>query len=318
VQSWRWLWLADVLAIVLTPVIARDCWRSGTAGRVALILLASAWCLRGEATALYLVPVAIACAAAPVAWRNHRYARLAFFGSCALLLIAVANDLAARLAYGEPQSDGAVSFLYDLRSLCGDGVVPAALLVAAWFGLRQTLSIQRNVLLIATAAALCAAVVPLAWPYWTRTHYTPALAREFAPWRAEIPPHAEVLWPDTPLGAWYLLDRPSYWSVDQVAGAIFSRDKALFLRQRAASIDTALLQSRLINADVPRSRLGLINSPDTAKMNAQSVQMACADPDLRYVVSWLRLGRSVVAPLTPDPAKPNSRLYLYRCSDFPG
>lgn len=317
-QSWRWLWLADVLAIVLTPVIAGNCWRTGTAGRIAIILLASAWTLRDDGSALYIVPIAIACAAVPAGWRNHRYARLILFGSCALLLIAVANDLATRLAYRAPQAAGAASFPYGLRSLFGDGVVPAAFLVAAWFGLRKTRSNQRSVLLFTTAMALCVALVPMSWPYWTRTHYTPELARQFAPWRAEIPPRAEVLWPDTPLGAWYLLDRPSYWSVDQVAGAIFSRDKALLLRQRAASINTALVHSSLIKADFPKSRLGLINSPDTAKMNAQSVQMACADPDLRYVVSWLRLGRSVAAPLTPDPAKPNSRLYLYRCSDFPG
>jgi hypothetical protein len=317
VQSWRWLWLADVLAIVLTPVIAGDCWRSGTAGRVAIILLASAWSLRDDGSALYIVPVAIACAAVPAAWRNHRYARLVLFGSCALLLIAVANDLAARLAYREPQDAAAASFPYGLRALFGDGVVPAALLVAAWFGLRRTRSVQRNVLLVAMALALCAVLVPMDLPYWTPAHYTPGLARRFAPWRAEIPPHAEVLWPDNPIGAWYLLERPNYWSHIQAAGAIFSRDKSLLLRQRTASINTALLQSGLLKADFPGGNLGLVLS-DASKMDARAVKTACADPDLRYVVSWLRLGRSAVAPLTPDPAKPNSRLYLYRCADFPG
>ena len=317
VQSWRWLWLADVLAILLTPVIAGDCWRSGTAGKVAVILLASAWTLRDESSALYIVPVAVACAGIPSSWRNHRYARLVLFGSCALLLIAVANDLAARLVYEEPYDTAAAPLLQELRSLCGDGVVPAALLVAAWFGLRRTQSIPRNVLLVATAMAICAALVPMEWPYWTHTLYTPALAREFAPWRAEIPPHAEVLWPDIPIPAWYLLERPNYWSSAQVAGAIFSRDKSLLLRQRTASINTGLVRSGLIKSDFPQRSLGLVLS-DITKMNARAVKELCADPDLRYVVSWFRLGRPVVAPLTPDPAKPNSRLYLYRCSDFPG
>jgi hypothetical protein len=316
-QSWRWLWLADVLAIVLTPVIAGHCWRSGTAGRVAIILLASAWTLRDEGSAIYIVPVAIACAAVPATWRNHRYARLALFGSCALLLIAVTKDLAARLAYRESQDAGTASFPYEFRFLCGDGVLPAALLVAAWLGLRQTRSIRRNGLLVTTAGALCAALVPMDLPYWTHTHYTPELARRFAPWRAEIPPHAEVLWPDTPLGDWYLLDRPSYWSADQAAGAIFSREKSLLLRQRTASINTALVQSGLMKADFPEGGPGLVLS-DASKMDARAVKTACADPALRYVVSWLRLGPAAVAPLTPDPAKPNSRLYLYRCADFPG
>jgi hypothetical protein len=125
-----------------------------------------------------------------------------------------------------------------------------------------------------------------------------------------------VLWPDTPTGAWYLLERPSYWSLDQTAGAIFSRDKSLLMRQRTASINAALREAGVADSHDALANAGLVGA-DATKLTPRVLRAACADPALRYVVSWLRLGKTPVAPVLPDLAKPNNRLYLYRCADFP-
>ncbi len=315
-QSWRWVWLADILAAVLLPVIAGDCWRSGIAGRIALVLLASAWILKDDGSALYILPVVIACAAVPPAWREHRYMRLALFGACGLLLLAATIDLSARLAYVEPEEASEASLPQQVRSVCANGFVPGMLLIAAWFGLRRIRSTQAGWMFAGSAAALCAPLLWLGWSSWTATHYSAALAGKFAPWRAEIPPNAEVMWPDIPLGAWYLLERPNYWSPHQSVGAIFSREKSLLVRDRTASINAALRAGGLLGDDIKESDLGLVTMLSASKMPAQSLKIACADPALRYVASWQRIGKTPVAPVTIDPAKPNSRIYLYRCTDF--
>jgi hypothetical protein len=163
----------------------------------------------------------------------------------------------------------------------------------------------------------CAALVPFAYPPWTHFYYTPALSEKFAPWRAEIPPHAEVIWPDNPVGSWYLLSRPSYWSPHQVVGAIFSREKSALMRRRTTSIQKALEDTPMsATRDVDIASQGLLPPMTAQKLTLEGLRTACSDPDLSYVVSWLHLRPTPSPAIAIDPAKPNSRLYLYRCSDL--
>jgi hypothetical protein len=315
-QSWRWLWLTDVIAVLLAPVIVRDCWQSGGAGRTAIVLLGSAWLLRGDGAALCIVCLAIACAAAPAGWREHRYTKVLFLGSWALLATVAAIDMVDKFAYVPVESTDTPPVLQQLRLVCADGVIPAALLLAAWQGLRWSRSRGYSIALIGAGALACAALVPPSWASWTKGYFAPALRAQLAPWRTEIPLHAEVMWPGTPIGAWYLLERPSYWSTYQLAGGIFSRQKSLFLQQRTAAMNAALGPSGLTQDHPGVAKEDLPVLADTSKMTADGLVRACGDPDLRYVVSWLRLGKTRFAPITPDPIKPLSRLYLYRCADF--
>jgi hypothetical protein len=138
-----------------------------------------------------------------------------------------------------------------------------------------------------------------------------------APWRAALPPHAEGLWPEIPTGAWYLLERPSYWSLHQEAGDIFSRRKAFETYRRATFLQMA------IDAPVPEefqhSERSPTQSPPAANLleiDARNLPRVCADPRLDFVVSWSTLGPSRFPPIVPDPRRPDSRLQLYRCVDF--
>jgi hypothetical protein len=321
-QSWRWVWLADVLALVLLPVIAQDCWRRGASGQVAVVLLASAWVLRDSPAALYIVPLAVACAAVPEKWSNQQYWRLVVFGSWAGLALALANDVIDRLSYMPLEDLSAPVLPQKLHWACLDGIIPGALMVGAWLVLRRSQSTARNSLVAAAAALACAGLVPLGWESWTQTHYTPALASKFAPWRAEIPLHAEVIWPDLPIGAWYLLQRPNYWSLHQEAGAIFSREKALLMRRRTQSVAAALKASQLsasardgtAKQETDSSGAGVAQA--VTKWNRAGMEAACADPDLQYIVSWQPVAPTPFAPVTIDPTKHNGKLYLYRCADL--
>lgn len=313
-QAWRWLWVADVIAIILAPVIVADCWRSGAAGRTAITLLGTAWLLHGDGAAAWILGLCFACAATPERWREHRYMRVAFFGACGVLVV-VAGALMAELSYLPADTTGAPALLQQLRLVCANGIIPGALLLAAWLGLRRSESSVGSVVVIIAASLACAALVPADWASWTHGSFTPVLREKLAPWRAEIPPDAEVLWPVTPIGAWYLLERPSYWSTYQLAGGIFSRQKSLLLQQRTEVLNAAIKTSGPTRKSPGVAGVDLPELPNTSRMTPDDLTRACGDHDLRYVVSWLRLGQTSFAPITPDPAKPLSRLYLYRCSD---
>jgi hypothetical protein len=316
-QAWRWLWLANVTAFVLSPVIAYDCWKRGDSGRIAVLLLATAWIFRGLTPCLYLLPVALACAAVPPTWSSHRYWRPALMGSCAVLALAVCLDLSDRFSY-TPVGDATHAALpQQLRIVCSDGVIPAALIIAAWLALRRSKSVPGIAVIAAIAVLICGALVPLGWESWTYGFYTPSTADKFAQWRAEIPPRAEVLWPDTPIGAWYLLDRQSYWSPHQSAGAIFSREKALLVGHRTETITIAIEKSHSASeakADLKRSPFGVLLG--ASRMGRDGMVAACTDPDLRYIVSWMPVAPTPFAPVIIDATKSNSRLYLYRCADL--
>ena len=317
-QSWRWLWLANVLAVLLSPVICGDCWRLGNAGRAAVVLLGAAWIVRGNSAALYMVGAVLACIAIRPGTYKDEHLRLVFFGSCSLLVTLAVIDLGGLFAYVPAKNMVGTSLPQQLRAVCSDGVIPGALLIFVWFRLGRAASLQRLIPLAAIAALVCISLVPQGWAAWTNAGHARQVPAQFAPWRAEIPTNAEVLWSEAPVSLWYLLDRPSYWSLDQTAGAIFSREKAFLMRKRTASINAALQVAGVSDGHDPLAMAGLVGPGDAARLTPQALRAVCADRALGYVVSWLRLGKTSIAPLVPDPARPNNRLYLYRCADERG
>ncbi len=324
-QPWRWLWVTDVIAVLLSPLIARNCWQSGTTARAATILLLSAWVFQDDMATLPTLALAIACAAFRNAPAAKTYARLIFFGSCALLLAATALNLGDKYSTPDPGGANSIGQRVSLwvRIWDSDGVVLGPALVLLWFALERSRTGMRTVPLVMASAIACAALGISAWTVWTASYYTPALRAEFATWRHEIPPQAEVLWPGNPVGAWYLLDRPSYWSVNQSVGAIFSKQKAVVFSHRSAAFQLPVdappagSDDNARTGDTKESRMAA--TPPTAMVvDRHSLEHACKDPDLGYVVSWSRIEPTPVDPVAPDSHRPGNRLYLYRCADFRG
>lgn len=319
-QAWRWLWLADVLALVLAPAIIQDCWQRGDSGRVALIMLAVAWVFRGLVDDFLATAVALALAVAPPGWGRRRYWRLALMGACVLLAMGIGLTLIDRFTYDALGYLKRDLLFQEVHAACSDGILPVALSILAWMALRRETALPALVPTL-VAAALSVWLVPHAWRNYTAVHYTPALAGLFAPWRAQIPPQAEVLWPDTVLASWYLLDRPSYWSTQQVAGGLFSRQQALIMERRTAAIRTALKNSNLLLPErgSPRETQGAEAMPlpsNVSHMDLKAMTAMCADPDLQYVVMRTQLAPTPFPPVTDVPSKAYGKLYLYRCADL--
>ncbi len=311
-QLWRWLWLANLVAIAFSPLIVRDCWNRSPVARAVPLLLASACILRGQPMALVFSVLAVVCALAIDRVREPRMSRAVMLSSYALSFAAVAA-YAAQIASYVPSSGTGASEVADsirwLRVNIPDGVPYAAVLVLACYMCAHLASIRGAATFCLLAMIPCAVLAPTAWHSWTDVHYTESLRAQFAPWRSQIPPDAEVIWPETALGAWYLLDRASYWSKDQVAGDVFSRPKSLELRRRERLIDAVLKK-------LSPTKGTEVNAFYFTRVDARGFRLLCADPALGYFVTHGDFGPTAFDPITPNPGRPRMRLYLYRCADF--
>ncbi len=321
-QPWRWLWVAQAVAVLMLPWIGRDCWRSGSIGRAALILLASAWMLQDPAARLLSTALAMICVLARNAPAAGRYGKLALTGACALLAIATAINLGDKYSLTDLSGivDPATSAIGRWQAIWNsDGVVTVVALVIAWVALEGTTTPTRALWLAALGGVLCATLGVRAWAGWTTYYYLPARHTLFAKWRNEMSPDAEVLWPGNPVGLWYLLERQSYWSIYQAVGAVFSKQKALELHRRTLVLQGPAASATAVskpssNAD---SNLG-IPGGDPVITDRPGLLRVCKSSDLDYVVSWTRIAPTRLDPVTPNPLAPHKHMYLFACADFRG
>ena len=174
--------------------------------------------------------------------------------------------------------------------------MPSCLLLLTWLTLERWQSHLRYEVVLCAAVALSVAFFPLAWSAWTRVTYTESALAAFAGWRSHIPSQSQVFWQSASVAPWYVLQRPSYWSLPQMAEIVFSRQYAIELARR----ETALTH---VSTQQPPLQ--------------QLVQTCTANPGLDFIVTGRQdLGPSPFAPVVLDASAPNGRLRLYRCSDY--
>jgi len=319
-QPWRWVWLAQVIAVLLLPLIALDCWRSGRLGRAAVVLLAGAWALRDLPAAPGVVLAAIVCAASAAHLRDWRYARLILVGCSALLVMAMLINILphALQSAARAQAPTFSEALLQWSIWGGDGLLYVLVLGVIYrLGMRRT---GRNsaFLLVATATMVCV-LAPAGWRSWTAYKYTPALRALYDPWREAIPAYAEVFWASSPVSVWYLLERPGYWSPPQSAGDIFSREKAMETQRRSLSVLSALDATGQRHPPDPDPNSPWYRPPHQARpenLDASAAAAVCSDPALSFIVSRVSLGPTPYPVIAPNPGEPERQLWLYSCADL--
>jgi len=302
-QLWRWVWMTSALAVLLSPVIAKDCWTSDSAlQRAALFFIGGSLLLRADSGAPVALVLAVMSAGLARWHAQFKYDRYILLGAVALVVFALGLGVA----------DGLPTAMF-----------LASALVAVW---KLAEWLQNSSWKISTLAAAlvvtCVAVAPNAVRSWTHLRFTSASQALFAQWRERVPAKAEVLWLESPVGVWYLLDRPSYLSAPQMAGFVFSRPAAVKMDRRLANIKDALRASG--------AYVGITGNPDSVKpvrswvpgtlesLRPAGLPILCADPELGYLVSSRQLGPPALPPVMPDPATPKLNYYIYDCRDYRG
>jgi hypothetical protein len=319
-QPWRWLWVTQAVAVLMLPWICGNCWRSGSTGAAALVLLASAGMLQDPQQKLLAVALAMVCVVARNAPAAIRYSKFAFAGACALLAVATAINLSDRYSQAGLSSAGADAVQHWQSTWNSDGLVAGVALVIAWLALERATTPTRAVSLAVLGVVACTALGVQTGSAWSMYYYTPARQAIFAKWRNEMPAQAEVLWPGNPVASWYLLERRSYWSIYQAVGAVFSKQKALEFHRRTLALQAPTASPAAAGKTASNDVASTLGTPggDPHVLDRPSLQRVCKDPDLDYVVSWSRIAPTQVDPVTPNPHEPRKRMYLYSCAEFRG
>jgi hypothetical protein len=283
-QAWRWLWVTGFCGVLLlAPAILRI-WSDKNCGALCAMLLVLGWtcpALDGlacteAALVLWLLRGRLAGAA--------QYLRWAAVGAAALTVTWI---LANAWTSHQPLPLARIRELFAME-------VPGLLLAAAFYWSMRNL---RYALfpMWSSAALLIALVLVLPGSLrQSKTVGTPAEIEEFSDWRSAIPPTSNVLVLPTKNSAsfvWFTLERPSYLSVDQSAGVIFSRATALEVRRRAQVLSPLMHPDWEIRTNLAAKHRATPKPNAPAQpLTAQILKDVCGDPQLGFVIARESLG----------------------------
>jgi hypothetical protein len=319
-QPWRWQWLGTVVAALLLPEIVRTLWHNPapepqtlekrtpeqqtSAQPTTALLLISAWVFGSNAYALFASTAALAA----LLWLQKlkpSEARWVFYGGCGLLAIAGAWRLGSNLEFTDAYylDPNIPLWMRRASSFVRDGTAPIAAVSLAFWLARMRRGRTTLLLLGALAGAGCVVTLPQTWKSWTAREYPPQQLARFGAFRERIPPGAEVFWPESPVAVWVLLQRPSYLSVIQTSGMVFSRRSALELERRADALSGAINRGSFMGW-----------SAGTAMMlSPQQLEQTCATGEFQFLVTSVDLGIDPVAEVPSESGPATKKIRLYRC-----
>lgn len=304
-QPWRWQWLGVVVAALLLPNTLLALWTRDLAGRTATLLLSAAWIFGTNVNGL-IAAVAALFALTVMNRLKPGEARLMAYGAVGLLVIAVVWRVATNLEftdamYMEPTLPW---WFRKTVSFAHDGFAAMAIVALAWTLAHRPRGGGVLLAIGGLTLALCTALLPQIWKNWTELEYPASLIERYSSLREHIPSNADVFWPDSPLSIWILLDRPSYISVTQTSGMVFSRPSAIELERRANALRAALPPATFMNW----SAAGSMPALDQFQLSA-----VCDSGAVTFLVTSVDLGREPDAFVTALTGPASKKVRLYRC-----
>jgi hypothetical protein len=298
-QAWRWLWVAVLVGLLFIVPSVLHLWRSGECGPLCAVLLLAGWLFPGVGGVYWI-------AGSLCLWAGRRhvpdsagpYLRFSAFAIGALVAASILAHgwptLTSPLAAGGA-GDKALQVARRMMALAGAPLILAFLVWCAIVRSRSNVASGAIVLALAIVAVFAG---PAAFDDH-RAEGTVAQIAEFADWRTAIPPGANVFVVNRYYSAgfaWFTLQRPSYLTVDQSSGVIFSSATAVEIRRRSEVLRPI---------EEPDWRLLSRRATRGAKYDARALPLTkerlvqiCADPVLDFVVAQEDVG--LAAPMRHD------------------
>jgi hypothetical protein len=293
-QAWRWVWVTGLVGVLILGPVAASLSRADPIGPLCAVLMVAGWFVDGGygtgclllASLVWLARKHLPARVAPHAPRAAAAVGLAILVSLAAHDWRAAHDWLAgheALAPLDAREPRAMQRVHEIAGLDG---VPVILTYA----LVRLIDSSRSVLAAAAIACALFAATALAMPGDLRAARSEGdgdRVAEFSDWRDAIPRGDNVFVAPSYYSAafaWFTLERPSYLSVDQSSGIIFSRQTAMDVRHRSEVLrpvedpDWRLLSARAQRAH-GQSKLRL--DPVTR----ERLMALCADPELNFVVA---------------------------------
>jgi hypothetical protein len=276
-QLWRALWLAQIVALLLLAALLPRLWKSSYADRILASCLVAA--MLQDTWTMGLMALG-GVAVREISRRTSlSIDTRSFFWRILPVLIVLPWLL---MHFLDMRYWLLVNDFYlgkaGWRVLMADRFVMLAIGIAAYCVLAQAGKGTVKVLLGAAGAALLAAL--LTWSPSIGKSRSPGWDDVYTQLKQDIPPGSVVA--STVQGGvqfiWFMLERPSYVSQDQVVGGLFNRETALEGVRRIRLME---------KAGFPNSSSkwgGKSPKPEVRKVSIQSIADLCGDPGLDYVV----------------------------------
>jgi len=290
-QAWRWTWVTGLASVLMLAPTVLQMWRGERCGLLCAALLLVGW-LVSALDGVYFI------AAALCLWygRKHITAGAAPYLRAAAVLIGVlvlariiGTGWAALLSPAGNAGTESRTLLI-ARTILGLDCLPVvlALLLGSWALSSRSIALPGAMALALATATAFAAPGALENPL---AEGTSGQIEEFSDWREAIPPGENVFIVPryyTAGFAWFTLQRPSYLTVDQSSGVIFSRATAAEIRRRSEV---------LLPMEEPDWRLLSRRATHGGKFDAAALPLTrdrlvriCADPELNFVVAREAVG----------------------------
>ena len=296
-QAWRWMWVTGFISVLMLAPTAHRLWRDPGCGTICATLLVAGWTFPP-------VDGSLMAAAALVLWCLRRHVRpesrillqgLAYAMIAAIVAWTGANSWSLCASppvdlRGEPLLIERLRSIYALQ-------LPALALVCV--GLRW-LRPRAHGYAYGIGLALLIPVCTLAahGSFNRNTLFdTSSGTQGLEQWRAVIPPASNVLvLPSTKAAGfiWFTLGRPSYLTVDQSAGVVFSQETAQEIRRRSEVLRPVedpnwRIMSQLARTAKVREKPGK-EAGSPRPLTAEDLRAVCRDAQLGFVIAKERLG----------------------------
>lgn len=319
-QFWRVYWILHLLALCLLPVVLHHYASQGDAGRwlasaivLACVAVQSNWDT-GWVGGVWLAIVFV------VVTRGVKLSR----GILRLATIGTLAMSALIMAFVYSKTHEAVMLSGSFGDTFGLSVVFSLLLVSAavGFGGLWALHTSRGILRAALGAVVILALSfgirawdqRAPWQLYTERAYD----AQDRPFQGLIPAGASVFWESSPLQTWLLLHRPSFFSVNQASGLVFSREASMeFVRRNRPYKELLFIHDRCNQLSAALS-VGLLKGVLDCRPPVSVMKHFCTiphgGPDY-MVFDWQRPEGLVASWKFEDgPPSDQKTYYLYDCS----
>jgi len=271
-QAWRWVWVTSFASVLLLAPTLRAMWRSHGFGLLCVPLVICGWMFSA-------VGGIICLGLALLLWliRDFMNDRVAKYQ----------RGMGTLLEYLSPTAVAAATFWNDRRSIVSS-LAMVGLITACLFSLPRAL---RDGTRVGAAAEIDA----------------------YADWRRAIPPDADVFVApvrNSAAFAWFTLQRPSYLTVDQSSGVVFSRTTALEVKRRSQVLFPLMDPDWKLLSDRRAHSSGGKGATSVRPLTRERLESVCTDPRLNFVVAAENVG---FEPLSRSRAVGAEDWYLYDC-----
>jgi hypothetical protein len=292
-QAWRWFWITGFVSVLLLAQTALRLWRDEKCGPICATLIISGWTFAAvHGTALVGLALTLWSLRSRVDCRTGKLLRWAAFALIAIIVAWILSN-SWSLITSPPIDSHRESLLVDrIRSILGLQISAILLFGIFWYWIRSNRTPWAPAA-VSVFLAFCSALILPGSFKQIGTVGSPAEIEEFADWRNAIPPTSPVLIVPTKKSAsfaWFTLERPSYLSVDQSSGVVFSRATAIEIRRRSEVLMPIMEPDWKILSQITQEAHGKKLENLTRPLTSEGLVQICGDSQLGFVIAKESVG----------------------------